>query len=55
MGGEKLYHPQHILEWEQAHPGKPLPLTILRDGKTIQLYDGTVAYRGVRGDQEQSG
>ncbi len=26
-----------ILEWEQAHPGKPLPLTILRNGKTIQL------------------
>src|ERR1700735_3820698 len=37
VGGEKLYHPQHLLEWEQANPGKPLPLTILRDGKTIQL------------------
>jgi len=37
VGGERLYHPQHILEWEQANPGKPLPLTILRDGKTIQL------------------
>jgi regulator of sigma E protease len=37
VGGERLYHPQHILEWEQAHPGKPLTLTILRDGKTIQL------------------
>jgi regulator of sigma E protease len=37
VGGQRLYHPQHILEWEQANPGKPLPLTILRDGKTIQL------------------
>ncbi|HYY30816.1 MAG TPA: site-2 protease family protein [Chthoniobacterales bacterium] len=37
VGGKKLYHPQHILEWEQANPGKPLPLTILRDGKTIEL------------------
>jgi regulator of sigma E protease len=37
IGGAKLYHPQHILEWEQANPGKPLPLTILRNGETIQL------------------
>ena len=28
VGGQKLYHPQHLLEWEQANPGKPLPLTI---------------------------
>lgn len=37
IGGEKLYHPQHLLEWAQAHPGKPLPLTVLRDGKTINV------------------
>ncbi len=37
VGGEKLYHPQHILEWEQANPGKPVPLTVERNGKEIQL------------------
>ncbi len=37
VGDEKLYHPQHILEWEQAHPGKRIPLTVERNGKTIQL------------------
>ena len=37
IGGEKLYHPQHILEWAQSHPGKPLPLTVLRNGKTINI------------------
>ena len=37
VGGEKLYHPQHILEWEQANPGKPVPLTIERNGKVIEL------------------
>ena len=37
VGGEKLYHPQHLLEWAQAHPGKPLPLIVLRNGKTIHI------------------
>jgi regulator of sigma E protease len=37
IGGEKLFHPQHILEWAQANPGKPLPLTVLRDGKKISI------------------
>jgi regulator of sigma E protease len=37
VGGEKLYHPQHILEWEQANPGKPVPLTVERNGKVIEL------------------
>jgi len=36
VGGERLYHPQHILEWEQANPGKPIPLTVERNGKMIQ-------------------
>ncbi|HKM59218.1 MAG TPA: site-2 protease family protein [Chthoniobacterales bacterium] len=36
VGGEKLYHPQHILEWEQANPGKPVPLTVRRNGKVIE-------------------
>lgn len=37
VGGEKLYHPQHILEWEQANPGKPVPLTVERNGKAVEL------------------
>jgi regulator of sigma E protease len=37
VGGEKLYHPQHIQEWEQANPGKPLPLTVNRNGRIIHL------------------
>ena len=36
VGGERLYHPQHILEWAQSHPGKPLSLTILRGKKTLE-------------------
>jgi regulator of sigma E protease len=37
VGGERLYHPQHILEWAQSHPGKPLSLTILRGKKTLEM------------------
>ena len=37
VGGEKLYHPQHLLEWAQAHPGKPLPLTVYHAGKTLEV------------------
>jgi regulator of sigma E protease len=36
VGGERLYHPQHILEWAQSHPGEPLFLTILRGKKTLE-------------------
>ena len=36
VGGERLYHPQHILEWAQSHPGEPLTLTILRGKKTLE-------------------
>jgi regulator of sigma E protease len=36
VGGERLYHPQHILEWAQSHPGQPLVLTVLRDKKTLE-------------------
>jgi regulator of sigma E protease len=36
VGGERLYHPQHILEWAQSHPGEPLLLTILRGKRTLK-------------------
>jgi regulator of sigma E protease len=36
VGGGRLYHPQHILEWAQSHPGEPLSLTILRGKKTLE-------------------
>jgi len=35
VGGERLFHPQHILEWAQSHPGEPLVFTIVRDKQTI--------------------
>jgi regulator of sigma E protease len=37
VGGERLYHPQHIVEWAQSHPGKPLVLTVVRSGKTLEV------------------
>jgi regulator of sigma E protease len=37
VGGERLYHPQHIVEWAQSHPGKPLVLTIVRNRKTLEV------------------
>jgi len=37
VGGERLYHPQHIVEWAQSHPGKPLVLTVVRNGKTVEV------------------
>ncbi len=37
ISGEKLYHPQHIMEWAQAHPGQPLPLVVLRNGKKLDI------------------
>jgi membrane-associated protease RseP (regulator of RpoE activity) len=36
VGGQRLYHPQQILEWAQTHPGKPLELTIVRDKRTFE-------------------
>ncbi len=37
VGGEQLYHPQHIVEWAQSHPGKPLVLTVVRNRKTLEV------------------
>ncbi|MBV9392062.1 MAG: RIP metalloprotease RseP [Verrucomicrobia bacterium] len=35
--GQKLYHPQQILEIAQQRPNEPLELTVVRDGKQLQL------------------
>jgi regulator of sigma E protease len=37
VGGQKLYHPLHIQEWAQSHPGQTLPLTVDRKGETMQV------------------
>jgi regulator of sigma E protease len=49
VGGEKLYHPQQLTDWAQAHPGEKLQLTVIRNGKTltIGLEPGTLQIDGV--------
>ncbi|HEY0789836.1 MAG TPA: RIP metalloprotease RseP [Chthoniobacterales bacterium] len=37
VDGIKLYYPQQIFEWAQKAPGKELTLTVLRDGRPLQL------------------
>jgi regulator of sigma E protease len=37
VSGERLYYLQQILEWAQAHPGQAMKLTLLRDGKQLEL------------------
>jgi regulator of sigma E protease len=37
VGGEPVYHLQHLMEWAQTHPNKPLPLTVDRGGKTLEI------------------
>jgi regulator of sigma E protease len=37
VGGEPIYHLQHLMEWAQAHPNRPLPLTVERADKTFEI------------------
>jgi regulator of sigma E protease len=37
VGDQKLYHPHQIAEWAQKHPGMPLPLTVIRDGRELKI------------------
>jgi regulator of sigma E protease len=37
VGGEPIYHLQHLMEWAQAHPNRPLPVTVNRAGKTFEI------------------
>ena len=49
VGGQKLYHPQQLTDWAQAHPGEKMQLTVIRNGKTliIGLEPGTLQIDGV--------
>ena len=37
VGDQKLYHPHQIAEWAQKHPGMPLPLAVIRDGRELKI------------------
>jgi regulator of sigma E protease len=49
IGGEKIYYLKQISEWAQQHPGQPLPLTVIRDGRTfhIDMQPGRLVISGV--------
>jgi regulator of sigma E protease len=37
IGGQKIYYLKQISEWAQQHSGLPLPLTVIRDGRTLHI------------------
>ncbi|MBV8098913.1 MAG: site-2 protease family protein [Verrucomicrobia bacterium] len=37
IGGQKIYYLKQISEWAQQHSGQPLPLTVIRDGRSFQV------------------
>jgi regulator of sigma E protease len=37
IGGQKIYYLKQISEWAQQHSGQPLPLTVIRDGRTLHI------------------
>ena len=37
IGGQKIYYLKQISEWAQKHSGQPLPLTVIRDGRTLHI------------------
>src|SRR6202022_2862787 len=37
VGGEPIYHLQHLMEWAQANTNRPLPLTGERADKTFEI------------------
>lgn len=37
IGGQKIYYLKQISEWAQQHSGQPLPLTVIRDGRSSQV------------------
>jgi regulator of sigma E protease len=49
IGGEKIYYLKQISEWAQQHPGQPLPLTVIRDGRTfhVDMKPGRLVIAGV--------
>jgi regulator of sigma E protease len=49
IGGQKIYYLKQISEWAQQHSGQPLPLTVIRDGRTlhIDMQPGRLVISGV--------
>lgn len=37
IGGQKIYYLKQISEWAQKHSGHPLPLTVIREGRTLHI------------------
>lgn len=37
FNGEKLYNPQQLTQYEQDHYGQSVPITVQRDGRTLDL------------------
>jgi regulator of sigma E protease len=37
IGGQKIYYLKQISEWAQQHSGQPLPLTVIRGGRSFQV------------------
>jgi regulator of sigma E protease len=49
IGGQKIYYLKQISEWAQRHSGQPLPLTVIRDGRTshVDMQPGRLVISGV--------
>lgn len=37
IGGQKIFYLKQISEWAQKHSGQPLPLTVIREGRTLHI------------------
>src|SRR5215207_1190844 len=37
VGGQKVYSWESLTDWAKANPGKPLPITVLRNGSAVEL------------------
>jgi regulator of sigma E protease len=49
IGGQKIYYLKQISEWAQQHSGQPLPLTVIRDGRSfhVDMQPGRLVIAGV--------
>jgi regulator of sigma E protease len=49
IGGQKIYYLKQISEWAQQHAGQPLPLTVIRDGRSfhVDMQPGRLVISGV--------
>ena len=49
IGGQKIYYLKQISEWAQQHSGQPLPLTVIRDGRSfhVDMQPGRLVISGI--------